>query len=74
MHTRYAHLSEFSVFNPYRDKRGNLIIDRVKKGEVVGLIGTTGWSTEAHIHFEIMVDGFPVDPLLFLPVEGLPRE
>jgi len=74
MHTRYAHLSNFGVFSPYRDKRGNLIIDRVKKGEVIGLIGSTGWSTEAHIHFEIMVDGFPIDPLYFLPMEGLPHE
>ena len=41
MHTRYAHLSEFGVFNPYRDKLGNLIIDRVKKGETIGLICST---------------------------------
>ena len=38
----------------------------VSRGETVGLCGSTGWSTGAHIHFEVRINGTRVDPLLYL--------
>jgi murein DD-endopeptidase MepM/ murein hydrolase activator NlpD len=34
----------------------------VSRGEVVGYVGTTGWSTGCHLHFTVMENGKPVDP------------
>ena len=49
----YAHLSRIDVS----------VGDRVDAGEVVGLSGDTGRSTGPHLHWEVRVDGKPVDPL-----------
>ena len=55
--TLYAHLSKILV-NPG---------DAEKKGEVVALVGATGWATGPHLHFEVRVGGIAKDPMLFLP-------
>jgi murein DD-endopeptidase MepM/ murein hydrolase activator NlpD len=34
----------------------------VGRGDVVGYVGTTGWSTGCHLHFTVMENGKPVDP------------
>jgi len=51
--TRYAHLSEALV------KVGDEVADR----QVIGRAGQTGRATAAHLHFEVLEDGVPVDPL-----------
>ncbi|MEP7100483.1 MAG: M23 family metallopeptidase, partial [Burkholderiales bacterium] len=54
--TRYAHNSRVLV------KAGDLI----KRGQVISEVGTSGRSTGAHLHFEVLVDGVPQDPAKFL--------
>ncbi|QZY28416.1 M23 family metallopeptidase [Nocardioides coralli] len=49
----YNHLSRYAV------GRGA----RVARGQVVGYAGATGWSTACHLHFMVLVNGRPVDPM-----------
>jgi len=51
--TVYAHLKSFSV-------SAN---DQVRRGQHIGVMGTTGNSNGVHLHFEIQKNGVPVDPL-----------
>jgi murein DD-endopeptidase MepM/ murein hydrolase activator NlpD len=39
---------------------------RIARGTVVGLSGSTGWSTGCHLHFTVMENGTPVDPMKYL--------
>jgi murein DD-endopeptidase MepM/ murein hydrolase activator NlpD len=50
--TQYSHLSSFKV------QAG----DRIKKGEVIGGMGNTGRSTGPHLHYEVHLNGVPVNP------------
>ena len=54
--TRYGHLSA------YRVKPGQ----RVKRGDVIGYVGSTGRSTGAHLHYEILANGQLINPLQLL--------
>jgi len=51
--TRYAHASKLYV------KKG----DKVSKGEVIAAMGSTGWSTGPHVHFEVIINGKKYNPL-----------
>lgn len=53
--SRYAHLSEFKV------KEG----DKVVRGQIIGLVGSTGKSTAPHLHYEIEKNGKKIDPIHF---------
>jgi murein DD-endopeptidase MepM/ murein hydrolase activator NlpD len=54
--TRYGHMSELLVTEG----------ETVKAGEAIGRLGSTGRSTGPHLHYEVRVDGEPVDPERFL--------
>jgi murein DD-endopeptidase MepM/ murein hydrolase activator NlpD len=60
LETRYAHASKLLV------KVG----DRVEKGQVVALVGSTGRSTGAHLHYEIRLNGNALDPRKYLNASG----
>lgn len=55
-----------AVYNHATGYRVN-VGDHVKQGEVVGYVGSTGWSTGCHLHFTILVNGTAVDPMTWLP-------
>jgi murein DD-endopeptidase MepM/ murein hydrolase activator NlpD len=54
--TRYGHMAELSV------EPGQ----KVERGDVVGRVGSTGRSTGYHLHYEVWIDGSPVDPLAYI--------
>jgi murein DD-endopeptidase MepM/ murein hydrolase activator NlpD len=37
--------------------------DRVRQGQVIGYVGTSGLSTGPHLHYEVLKDGKPINPL-----------
>ncbi len=54
--TRYAHLDAIRVS----------LYQEIKKGDIVGTVGNTGWSIGPHLHYEIRVHGTPVDPMNYI--------
>ena len=60
MTTRYGHLSAVTV------RPGQ----RVKRGDVIGRVGSTGRSTGPHLHYEVRIDGEPINPVAYMLDNG----
>ncbi|MBX7481775.1 M23 family metallopeptidase [Qipengyuania qiaonensis] len=56
LQTRFAHMSDIAV------KAGS----RVKKGDLIGYVGSTGRSTGPHLHYEVRIDGKAVNPVPYM--------
>ena len=56
LQTRYAHMSRTAV------AVGQLL----RRGDRIGYVGSTGLSTGPHLHYEVIVNGHPTDPLRFI--------
>ena len=54
--TLYGHMSGYATNTG----------QNVQKGQVIGYVGSTGYSTGPHLHFETRVNGVPVDPMGYL--------
>jgi murein DD-endopeptidase MepM/ murein hydrolase activator NlpD len=61
-HTWYAHLSKIEVQDG----------QYVHKGQEIGLVGSTGYSTGPHLHYQVMLNGEPIDPTPYLA--GVPAK
>jgi murein DD-endopeptidase MepM/ murein hydrolase activator NlpD len=57
--TLYAHLTE------YYTGKGKI----VRKGDIIGFLGNTGKSTGAHLHYEIIKNGYAINPERFLAID-----
>jgi murein DD-endopeptidase MepM/ murein hydrolase activator NlpD len=62
--TRYAHLSSIAV------NEG----DTIRRGQIIGAVGSTGRSTGPHLHYEIRIDEDASDPMRFLRAQRLARD
>ncbi len=56
--TAYGHMSGITVASG----------QSVRKGEIIGFVGSSGYSTGPHVHFEVFVDGQNIDPLYMLKI------
>lgn len=59
--TLYAHMSKMAV------KQGQ----KVTQGTIIGYVGSTGYSTGPHLHFEVIKNGSYVDPIKEFPGFGV---
>jgi murein DD-endopeptidase MepM/ murein hydrolase activator NlpD len=56
LQTRFAHMSDIAVTSG----------TRVKKGQLIGYVGSTGRSTGPHLHYEVRIAGKPVNPVPYM--------
>jgi len=56
--TLYAHLNNFTIS----------VNDFIDKGQVIGQVGNTGYSTNPHLHFQIIYNNEPIDPNLLMVI------
>ncbi len=58
--TRYGHMSALNVYPG----------QRIRQGDLIGFMGSTGRSTGSHLHYEVRIGGDAVNPNSFLPIQA----
>ncbi|MCF6191772.1 MAG: peptidoglycan DD-metalloendopeptidase family protein [Candidatus Hydrothermae bacterium] len=75
----YGNLVEIKHDNGYRTRYGHMLKavvhvgDKVKRGQIIGFVGSTGISTGPHLHYEILEKNHQVNPLFFLGIARASR-
>jgi murein DD-endopeptidase MepM/ murein hydrolase activator NlpD len=59
LETRYGHLSRLNVFAG----------QHVRKGDLIGFVGSTGRSTGPHLHYEVRIAGVAVNPIPYMQAD-----
>ena len=59
LETRYGHMSRLNVFNG----------QQVRKGDLIGYVGSTGRSTGPHLHYEVRIGGVAVNPIPYMQAD-----
>ena len=62
LETRYGHMSRVAAYSG----------ETIRRGQIIGYVGSTGLSTGPHLHFEVMKNGRPVNPLSIKTIGGAP--
>jgi murein DD-endopeptidase MepM/ murein hydrolase activator NlpD len=65
-YTCVAHSKSISTCYAHQSRFGASVGDVVRQGDVIGYVGNTGHSFGAHLHFEVRIDGRPVNPMDYL--------
>ena len=65
-YTCISHSSSLSTCYGHQSRYATSVGANVSKGQVIGYVGNTGHSFGAHLHFEVRVNGNPVDPMGYL--------
>jgi murein DD-endopeptidase MepM/ murein hydrolase activator NlpD len=59
------HFGKYSTYYAHQSRIGSGITKgtKVSQGQLLGYVGSTGWATGPHLHYELRIDNKPVDPL-----------
>jgi murein DD-endopeptidase MepM/ murein hydrolase activator NlpD len=63
LHTLIQHGSGISTMYAHQSATSVSPGQKVTQGQIIGNVGSTGWSTGPHLHFEVHVNGTPYDPM-----------
>ena len=63
LHTMIQHGSGISTMYAHQASVSVSAGEKVSRGQTIGTVGTTGWVTGPHLHFEVHVNGTPYDPM-----------
>jgi hypothetical protein len=70
-HSSTRHLQGYATLYAHLQKPTKLKVgDRVKSGDIIGLVGSTGASTGPHLHFELRKDGKAIDPAPYFGLQS----
>ena len=63
LHTLISHGGGISTMSAHQSRTAVRVGELVRQGQVIGYVGSSGWVTGPHLHWEVHVGGVPYDPL-----------